>query len=520
MLPSAQLPCAETANARWYRMLMWLLTIAFCGFVAIIATLSSIHLFYANCDYAKPWNTWMACVAVTILIAGAAWLGHRVLLRPSNAKWMLAIFLFSLALRVLCVTQLPYSPGKDFRVYHEAGVTMANTWTLGIHATDGDSYRAFFAPGQVFTLGVLYKVFQNDNLSDPSKVSVLPAQLFNALLAALTVLGIYLIARRMLNEHMARVASILAALLPSSVFACMVLGAEVPETFWLVLAMWIYVQWVDSQRSWKAAILCGLALGVGSLIRPTYILLPVAMGLHMLIVWRSQRLRAVGCVAAIGVGIMIAVLPWTYRNYQVTGGFILVSSNGGGNLWSGNNDWTRHGMYTDQTWDWLFKNCRNDIELQQKGMAKAKEWIKAHPGRFCRLAVEKFVVLWLWDQDMAWWALQQPIEGDSCNPNYDKAHVEPQWALVAMADSTAFFAALLMMATAGLLRMRKMLQSRTTWILLMVLTMYFSSLHMVFETQAKYHYMMVPLFCIWAAMFAGRKDADAPPATCTVAGGR
>jgi 4-amino-4-deoxy-L-arabinose transferase-like glycosyltransferase len=441
-----------------------------------------------------------AAFVALVLVVGRVVASPRS--RPRTGAWMIGLFAASLAIRVACVTYLPYEPAADFKVYHEAGVNMAKHWTLGEEAANsvGGSLRCFFPPGQVFTLGVLYRLFDN---------SVLSAELFNCLLASLTVVGIYLIARRLLGERPGRVAGILAVFLPSTVFGCMVLGAEVPDTFWLVLALWIYLRWVDSGFAWKGAIACGLCLGIGALIRPTYLLLPIPIGLHMLLSWPGKG-RAILAATVMGLSLAAVVAPWTYRNYKVTGGLVVISSNGGGNLWSGNNDATWHGKYTPKTWDWLFKNSRTDLELQQKGMAKAKEWIATHKARFAQLTLEKFALLWALDNDMAWWALEQPFREHEEKPSYPEPKFNPWWGWWAQAVSTGFYLACFAAAAVGMVWRREELWRRRGWIILAVMFFYFSAIHMVFESQAKYHYMLVPLACVFSALIVCKDDEPMP----------
>jgi hypothetical protein len=430
--------------------------------------------------------------------------------RPRVGTWMFGLFAASLVLRVACVTYLPYAPAADFKVYDDAGVKMAHDWTLGEEASkDGGTLRCFFPPGQVFTLGVLYRLFDKGVDDAHSVHSVLSAELFNCLLASLTVVGIYLIARRLWGERPGRVAGGLAVFLPSTVFGCMVLGAEVPETFWLVLALWIYIRWVDSGFAWQGAIACGLCLGIGALIRPTYLLLPIPMGLHMLLCWPGKG-RAVLAATVMGLSLAAVIAPWTLRNYRVTGGLIVISSNGGGNLWSGNNDDTWHGKYTAKTWDYLFKNSRNDLELQKKGMAKAKEWIATHKARFAQLTLEKFAVLWALDNDMAWWALDQPFLEHEEKPGYPEPKFNRWLGWWAEAVSTGFYLACFAAAAAGMIWRRETLWRKRGWIILAVMFFYFSAIHMVFESQAKYHYMLVPLACIFSALLACRSDEPMP----------
>lgn len=397
--------------------------------------------------------------------------------RFSTRRWVVGVLGVALVLRLACVLLTPYHPVRDFAAYHDAGVDMAKNWTLGT------GYRCFWPPGQIFSLGVVYRLSNN---------SVLAGQILNVIYATLTVLGVWYIARKVFGDRVARSAILLAAMLPSTIFACMLQGAEVPEAFWLVLALCFYVGAVDRTSSLLAGLACGLSLGIGALIRPTYLLLPVPIALHMLLS-SPRRGRAALCGAAIALGTCLAVLPWTIRNYCVTGGVILISSNGGGNLYSANNP-DSNGGYTKQAWELLTREAHDDVSLQRLGMKKAGEWIRKHPGQFIYLMGPKFYHFWSGDRDTTWWAMTLPTQ------LFPELNVPRWWQLTAMEGATMFYSICLLAGAFGVYRARRRMMRDRAWMVLPVLAVYFTAVHMVFESQAKYHYMLAPLLCIFAAL--------------------
>jgi len=239
---------------------------------------------------------------------------------------------------------------------------------------------------------------------------------------------------------------------------------------------------------------CGVCLGLGALIRPTYVLLPIPIGIHMLLAWPRRR-RALVSAGGIVLGTALAVLPWTARNYRVTGGFVLISSNGGGNLYSANND-RATGLYTPEAWEYVFSHARNDLELQRVGMQCAWDWIRSHPRRFLLLSLQKFLLFWHTDKEIAWWALEQT------HTEHPELGIPLRWQRLGQSFSTGYYAACLVAAVVGLWRCRDELRRRRGWIVVTVLCMYFSAVHMVFEAQGKYHYMLVPLLCMFSALAA------------------
>jgi hypothetical protein len=83
--------------------------------------------------------------------------------------------------------------------------------------------------------------------------------------------------------------------------------------------------------------MCGVIWGLACYVRPVVLLVPVAL----LLVDLPQGLAALARTAvraAVTLALILAVLaPWTWRNQQVLGAPVLVSTNFGPNLWMGNN---------------------------------------------------------------------------------------------------------------------------------------------------------------------------------------
>ena len=445
-----------------------------------------VAILVLECAFGFYGYDWLLGGALPIVVLAAMRFRRgRWVTNPPSWMWLLAVLCLGGALRIALVTFTPYLPCADFLVYHDAAVNMADTWTLGVPAfpafaeSGQSSYRCFFPPGQVFAMGIMYRLFSN---------SVLAAQLLNVVWMLITIVGIWYIGRKMFGEWVGRAAALIVALLPSTIFGCMLLGAEVPETVWLVLGLCFYVGFMDTRGSYVGAILCGICLAIGAYIRPTYILLPIPIGIHMLISWSNRR-RALTSVVLMGLATAAVILPWTYRNYCATGGFVLMSSNGGGNLYSANND-EAQGAYTHSAWQYVYDNSADDLTMQRIGKEKAVEWIKSHPGRFLQLAVIKFKCFWYTDKEIAWWALEQP------HIDHPKLGVPRFWRYHGETISAGFYTSCMILAGICVVRIKRYALKNPRWMIIPILCMYFTAIHMVFEAQSKYHFMLVPLICI------------------------
>jgi hypothetical protein len=510
-------PDAAAGRGRPARRL-WAAALALFGLLTALGFVGSAAVF----------ELWMlpGVFIVAAVLAAAVYDGGRTVMASRPWAWVLGVCVLAMAARLGCVLGVPYRPSRDFLMYHRAGLTMSREWTLRVPAgawvydeaarIQSDhwparaneagrvDYRCYYPPGQVFALGAMYALLGPRPLS---------GQLLNVAYGTLTVAGVWYVGRRLFGRCAGRMAALLAAVHPSLILACCLLGAEVPEAFWLVAALAVYLAWVVPGRRLGAAVLCGLVLGAGALIRPTYVLLPIPMGLHVLLAgrWRGRSWLAAGGLA---VGMALAVLPWTWRNYRVTGGLVLICSNGGGNLYSANND-RADGAHTPAAWRRLYDTCDDDLALQRRGLALAAEWIRRHPGRFAALAGVKLFRTWWADIDVAWWALGCPSE------DYGYIGVSSIWRDMGMAAATGFYAACLVFGWLGLWRDRRRLRRRTDWGVLPAVVLYFVLVHVVFEAQGKYHFMVLPLLCVLAALpaeLSARRAGTVPSSPAAAAG--
>ncbi len=487
----------------WYGYLMSRVTLYALAVIALLVIYAAQWMYITH---PGQMGTLLLGAALAAGVLTAAWRRARWFLAPREGRWIVGVVALALLLRLTAVLALPYLPVDDWAVYHVTARAFARTGQIGVGTEQGvPQYRCFLPPAQIATLGLLYRLFGPH---------LLAGQLLNCLLGSATVAGVYYLAKRVGGVAIARVASLLVAVLPSAVLACLLQGAEVPQTFWMVAALCIYVAWVDRRLRWGGALGCGLLWGFASLTRPTFVLMPVVLGLHMLLAWKGRRAQAVAAAAVMALGTAAVVAPWTYRNYRVTGGFVLISSNSGLNLYSANNPDAR-GDYTPSAAEYVFQHADNDLELQRVGKTKAIEWIRANPRRFAELAVWKFAIFWWWDKDIAWWSLTHPTERHLEAVADRPAKVDRSltaaggWGPYVEPFATGFYAAVVVAALVGTWRRRRRLAADRGWLFIPLLCMYFTAVHMVFEAQAKYHYSLVLLLCILAAMAV--PGSNSPP---------
>ncbi|MEO6594011.1 MAG: tetratricopeptide repeat protein, partial [Planctomycetota bacterium] len=111
----------------------------------------------------------------------------------------------------------------------------------------------------------------------------------------------------------------------------------VTVTLALILALVLHRWW--HRGGWLPIVGAGLLLGLSALARPNALALVPAVWLWALWVVRRHRLRGrlASVLLGLPLGVAAAIAPVTIRNWVVADDFVVITSNGGVNLYIGNN---------------------------------------------------------------------------------------------------------------------------------------------------------------------------------------
>lgn len=243
----------------------------------------------------------------------------------------------------------------------------------------GYEMRSWRPPFYPFFLALVYGVCGYSHLA---------VKVVQALLGAGTVVLVWALTRALCQR-----AALLAGCLALVYGPLVAISAEVmSETFfcfWIMLAAWLVVV-ADGRRN--HLLLAGVAVGLAALTRPVGLLWVPAFA--AVAVW---RLRVVGVRQCLwlGVALLVVVLPWSARNWQVHGawvpisthgGFILARSNAFDPAWRQERGWG----ITES----FFHRLPSEIERDRHWFSEGATFIQEHPGYYLRLVGERFVRLW------------------------------------------------------------------------------------------------------------------------------
>ncbi len=271
---------------------------------------------------------------------------------------------------------------------------------LAVDLVDGYGYRvtpdrpltSFRAPGFPFVLAGLYAVVG----VDPAAAYVL-----FALLGAAACTLTYLLGREILTEGGARCAGVLASLYLPHAYTASTFNSETVYVPCLALGLWLFVRFVKNDETWALA-LASLALGYATLTRPgTLLLLPLLMAVLAWRDYREKRLRPLGYLV-LPILFLGVIAPWTWRNHEVHGKWILVATNGGTTFWGGNNDRVlferKHLGYwlpsTELPERAQVDAAANEVERDEIEWRLGKAWVSEHLAWLPLLEAYKFARLW------------------------------------------------------------------------------------------------------------------------------
>ncbi len=174
-------------------------------------------------------------------------------------------------------------------------------------------------PGVSFLLFPIYYIFG---------VNYILARIMFCLLGAGTCIIVYFISKKILNETFSIITALFLAFYPMHFYYSSHLFSEVPWAFFMSLAVWWTILFQEKQQI-RYGILVGIAVGISTYIRPTALFyLPFYSFLCFVYFWKIPKILLKLVLTPIFITILI-LIPWTVRNYYVTGHLVLISTHGG-----------------------------------------------------------------------------------------------------------------------------------------------------------------------------------------------
>lgn len=401
---------------------------------------------------------------------------------PVPALWTRPVLIIGVALllRLAWAACVPVDPVSDGVLYD----AFARSIVAGHGYAFADGTLTEYWPvGTSATYALLYLIFG-------VRPWVVPV--FQAFLGAYIVYLTWRLAHRTLNARTAAVAAWLTALWPLLIEFTTIYASEL---LFIALILTSLDIWLSRRIRFNVRmILWGAGIAAATYVRPTA--LPVLF-LFPAIQWTLDRnwltLGKSFLIAALTASLLFA--PWTFRSLELFDRVVLVSANGGVNLWMGNNPESTGGYM-----DLPVRKFPNEVDRDKYYGGEAVNFILAHPLEYGRLSIRRAITTY--DRETIGVVWNQKALGSEYSYTTLKMIKE---------ISSAYWWLLLIAGITGIiLAMRRGLFVQC-WPLFAALA-YFSAFPVLTVAMDRYHVPIDPLLAIFAAYalcrIKHRPDAD------------
>jgi len=315
-------------------------------------------------------------------------------------KWAILIFGVAFVIRLIYLLQIKsnpffYSPMVDelWNIRWATDILEKSFWGTEVY---------FRGPLYPYFLALLLKITGSDYFW---------TRLIQMIIASASVSIAYLLGREFFSEKVARLASIFYAIYGTLIFYEAMFLIPVIFIFLNLLGLYVLARNRDNPAK-GPFFLIGLIFGLSAIARPNILVVLPFLAIWIFFRFRKKiELRSIIIILIlfiIGIGLPIA--PVTVRNYIVGGDFVPISSQGGINLYLGNNTsaegltmmmpeivldasipWTKFIPTTNEYVEKEFGRPLKPSEISDFWANKAKQFIFEHPGKFISLTYRKLI---------------------------------------------------------------------------------------------------------------------------------
>ena len=416
--------------------------------------------------------------------------------------WLISVLLVALVLRLVAAFAVQQRVGADLCLIPGDA---QGYWELAQHIAAGDDFllydpprRIHRMPGFPAVLALSMKVFGESRLA---------ARCVLAIVGTAACGAVYLLGRRLFDQHVGLLACALTAISPVMVGFSVLFLSETLFALTLTLSIWLAANWlatgdrsqkseVRSQKSevsrqerpvacslfpvscllspvsYLWAFATGVGIAVATYVRPSWLL--AGPGLAVLAVLLSRRRARTALESAVMLlGLFGALMPWAMRNQAVCGHVVFTTLWSGPSLYDG-----LHPAATGESDMRFFDNdnltaVKSEWDVDQHYNDAAWQFARANPGRAIELT---FIKLWRY-----WKPRPNAAQFGGVGPAF----------LVAV-----FFVPVLVMAIRGCCLTRA-----RPWACLLTLgpILYFAAIHAVFVGSLRYRLPAEYPLCVLAA---------------------
>jgi len=433
--------------------------------------------------------------------------------------WFGLVFIAGVYVRVRVIRAIPITPSSDFATYYKLGELLADGELLSAASQQLREYVSMFPHTIGFPLLLLKPAFAVFG------TSVTTALYANLVCSMISVLLMYGIGQKIAGRRAGLAAMTLMSLWPSHVLYSSMVASD--PAFTCLLLGGLYLVAAGVSRGPKslyenrpiAAIVAllgaGLAIGIANAIRPMAVILLIAVVLCLLLDSRFRRasVEQGGPRQILSIRwlcLVLVLLPFLLTNIilsQTVEKTIALKPTGGiaasgYNLLVGTNV-ESNGIWNQENADFFndaYLRTGSAQEAQEACLDRAIELMRSRPEDVLNLMVFKFRDMWGSDDfGIDWNLLWMEQQGLLTDDN------SAQLQALRPIGRILYFCLLLLAGIAGI----RQLMRRNVGLVFRISMLFFlgtAALHMVLETQIRYHYTALAFLMLMAVSALMRRD--------------
>lgn len=334
---------------------------------------------------------------------------------------------------------------------------------------------AMYPPGHDFLTKAVRFI-----LGDSSLTTIL----FTSAMVTFASWLVYRVAGMAYGEAAGRLAGLVLALYPAWLIYGNFEYDLLLGTLLLLLVYLFFVRPPQSHRFWYLAVF-GLILGFTCLVKPIATIFPLAA----LIIYLASNLsfgQAVKRTVTLGAFMLLAIAPWTVRNYILMDHFVLVSTNSGIVLHTSNNPDSDGREMTSPLMRPL-PGDTDEVEKDRRHLRQAFEWIVHNPMQFLKLT--GYRVTWTWGSDTTFVDSNSVLHGK----------LSPGAMNAVKGVVQVAYLALVIVWGVGLILYRRAILASTLPLVILSPIVYIWMLHLVCQAHGQHHLPVMPFVIILAS---------------------
>jgi hypothetical protein len=164
-------------------------------------------------------------------------------------------------------------------------------------------------------------------------------------------------------------------------------------------------RWMNGRNSFFSSLLLGLGIGASFHVQPPILL--VFLGYFAFEIGLRKGNRKFAMSSMLALGVVLACVPWAWRNYNVFHEIFFIRSNLGLELRMGNSPGVAATYAEMDRGGSNYQHPRllavealkvkelGEVEYMRRALDDALNWIKENPGEFLKLTFLRFVHFWL-----------------------------------------------------------------------------------------------------------------------------